>query len=86
MADGRYAIVGGYGGPFVSYTTFDVPFDNARGLIEKATDGDSKPIEIPVTIAKDKMTANAVFAGTRGKGVKAAGEYQLRVQLCNPGC
>ena len=86
VADGRYAIVGGYGGPFVSYTTFDVPFDNARGLIEKATDGDSKPIEIPVTIAKDKMTANAVFAGTRGKGVKAAGEYQLRVQLCNPGC
>ena len=86
VADGRYAIVGGYGGPFVSYTTFDVPFDNARGLIEKATDGDSQPIEIPVTIAKDKMTANAVFAGTRGKGVKAAGEYQLRVQLCNPGC
>jgi hypothetical protein len=86
VAKGKYVIAGGYAGAFAGYTTFDIPYDSARGLIEKATDIDVKPIELPVSIGKDKMTATATFKGERGKAIKARGQYELKLKLCNPKC
>jgi hypothetical protein len=86
VATGRYVIAGGYAGALAAFTTFDIPYDTARGLIEKATDIDLKPIELPVAVGKDKMTATATFNGTRGSQIKARGEYQLKLMLCNPKC
>lgn len=85
VAKGRYAIIGGYAGSLGSFTTFQVGYDSARGLIEKATDIDSAPIELPVTVGKDTLTATKTFRGQRGQ-VKAHGEYQLKLVLCNPKC
>lgn len=86
VASGRYAIAGGYAGAFAGYTTFEIPYDSARGLVEKATDIDLKPIEIDVVTGKDKLSATATFTGTRGNAIKARGNYELKLQLCNPKC
>lgn len=86
VASGKYVIAGGYAGAFAGFTTFDIPYDSARGLIEKATDIDIKPIELPVSVGKDKMTASATYNGTRGKAIKARGQYELKLRLCNPKC
>ena len=69
----------------VYFTTFEVQYDNAHGLIEKATDSDLGPLVIPVEIGKDRMTAQRTFKGARGK-VKAKGLYEFTVKVCNPGC
>jgi hypothetical protein len=86
VASGRYAIGGGLAGAMLSFTTFDVGYDNARGLIEKATDAARKPIALPVAVGKDKLTATATFNGERGQGVRARGAYELKLTLCNPKC
>ena len=86
VAKGRYAIAGGYAGMMMGYTTFDVGYDSSRGLVEKATDMDKKPLELKVDVGKDKMTATGTFDGRRGSGVKARGEYELKITLCNPKC
>ena len=36
-------------------------------------------------VGKDRMTATGAFTGARGK-VKAKGEYQPTVKVCNPTC
>jgi len=86
VANGRYLIAGGYAGALAGYTTFDIGYDSARGLVEKATDIDIKTLDLPVIVGKDKMTASGSYNTTRGKPVKARGEYQLKLMLCNPKC
>ena len=69
----------------ISLVHFEVGFDNARIIIGKATDSDLGPIEIPVRMDKDRTIAERTFSATRGK-VRAKGNYDLRVKVCNPKC
>jgi hypothetical protein len=85
MARGGYVVGGTLSMNVVYFTTFEVPYDNAHGLIEKATDSDLGPVEIPIIVGKDLMIADRSFTQTRGK-VKAKGTYNLHIKLCNPGC
>ncbi|MDB4910722.1 MAG: hypothetical protein JWO39_1545, partial [Gemmatimonadetes bacterium] len=85
MARGGYVVGGPLSMNVVYFTTFEVPFDNAHGLIEKATNSDLGPVEIPNTDDKKQMTAEKSFTETRSK-VKAKGVYDLSIKLCNPGC
>jgi hypothetical protein len=85
MARGGYVVGGTLSMNVVYFTTFEVPYDNAHGLIEKATDSDLGPVEIPIIVGKDLMIADQSFTQTRGK-VKAKGTYNLHIKLCNPGC
>jgi hypothetical protein len=82
-ARGGYVVGGTLSMNVVYFTTFEIQYDNAHGLVDKATDG--APLEIPVVIEKDRMTAEKTFKGERGK-VLAKGFYDLNVKVCNPGC
>lgn len=64
------------------FTTFDLPYKNARFLVERATGGG--PVTFDVKVAGKKMTAERVLNTKRG-GDGAAGTYELGIKLCN-GC
>lgn len=85
QARGRYVVGGVLSMGVLTFTSFEVGFDKARGIIDKATNAVSGPIEIPVVIGPKQMKAERVFKGERGKTL-ARGEYELKVTLCNPKC
>lgn len=85
VAKGRYAVGGVLSMGVIVFTSFEVGFDTARGFIDKATDADLGPINMPVSMGRTLMTADRTFTAQRNKAV-AKGEYEVKIKLCNPKC
>jgi hypothetical protein len=81
VATGRYWILSPLALAPV-FTMFDLPYKNARFLVERATGGG--PVTFDVKVAGKKMTAERVLNAKRG-GEGAKGTYELGIKLCN-GC
>lgn len=82
-ATGRYVIISPIMMGYPVYTQFQLPFKNARFLVERATGGG--PVTLDVKIGGKTMKAERTFHAQRGGG-EAQGTYDLGVTLCNPGC
>jgi hypothetical protein len=85
QASGKYIVGGVLTMGVINFVHFEVGFGKARDIIDRATDASAGPIEIPVSMQKDRMIAEQSFSGVRGK-VLAKGNYELKVKLCNPKC
>ena len=85
LARGKYVVGGPLSMGVLHFVHYEIAFDKARGIIDKATGADAGPIEIPVQMGKDQMIAERVFTAARGK-VLAKGNYDVKIKVCNPKC
>lgn len=65
-------------------TAYELPYKNARFLIERATDG--MVLTLPIKTRGKTMTVEQDFAVDNRGGGDARADYTLKLKACNPDC
>lgn len=68
-----------------AYTAFELPYEKAEFIFQKATGADKKPFTMEVVVTGKKMKADKEFHGASGTA-RAKGTYQAKITVCNPKC
>lgn len=68
---------------FPVFTSYELPFKEARFVFERATKG--QEMVLPIETTGKTMKAHEIFSDKKDGG-EAKGEYSIDIKMCNPGC